>query len=100
MQQQQICRSCGHKDDCRKVYEQLGRTGGPSVACKALLAFAGPIAVFIITLTVSERFLAKMLDCKELQTIIGFLAAMTVTFVLILIIKAIDTRAGKKQAIH
>jgi len=100
MQQQQICRSCGHKDNCRKVYEQLSRASGPSVACKALLAFAGPIAVFIITLAVSERFLAKMLGHKELQTILGFLAALTVTFVLILIIKAIDTRAMKKQDIH
>lgn len=100
MQQQQICRSCGHKDNCRKVYEQLSKTGGPSVTCKALLAFAGPIAVFIITLVVSEGILAKVVDHKELQTILGFVAALTVTFVLIFIIKAIDTRTRKKQAIH
>lgn len=44
------CNGCSQAHDCRKIYEQLGHTGGPSIAWKVFIAFALPIILFVASL--------------------------------------------------
>jgi len=50
-----FCQDCIQKHDCKRIYEQLGDSQGPSVALKAILAFLLPLMVFIVSLAVFER---------------------------------------------
>lgn len=94
MAEQKFCQDCTQNRDCRKAYNQLGSTEGPSVVVKVIVAFLLPVVVFIGSLAAFGKVLAKAVDSKELQTVLSFLIAMLVTFVCILIIKAINRRAG------
>jgi len=94
MAEQKFCQDCTQNRDCRKAYNQLGSTEGPSVVVKVIVAFLLPVVVFIGSLAAFGKVLAKAVDSKELQMVLSFLIAMLVTFVCILIIKAINRRAG------
>jgi hypothetical protein len=94
MAEQKFCHDCTQNRDCRKAYNQLGSTEGPSVAVKVIVAFLLPVVVFIGSLAAFGQVLAKAVNSKELQTVLSFLIAILVTFVCILIIKAIKRRAG------
>jgi len=96
MAEQKFCRDCTQNRDCRKAYNQLGSTEGPSVVVKVLVAFLLPVVVFIGSLAAFGKVLAKAVDSKELQTVLSFLIAMLVTFVCILIIKAINRCVVKR----
>ncbi len=89
MAQQKICQDCNQKHDCREVYRQLSNTKSPPVVLKAVVAFLLPILVFIGCLAAFEAILAR--------TALSFLLALSVTFVLILIIKAINRQLSKNK---
>jgi len=89
MAQEKFCQSCNQKHDCREVYQELSDTKGPSVALKAVVAFLLPILVFIACLAAFEAILAK--------TGLSFLLALSVSFALILIIKAINRQLSKNK---
>ena len=89
MAQQKFCEDCNQKHDCREVYQKLGNTKGPSVVLKAVVAFLLPILVFIGCLAAFEAILAR--------TALNFLLALSVTFVLILIIKAKNRQLSKNK---
>jgi len=98
--QQKFCEDCNQKHDCREVYRKMGNTKGPSVVLKAVVAFLLPILVFIGCLAAFEAILAKvrsLINTKELRTVLSFLLALSVTFVLILIIKAINRQLSKNK---
>ena len=100
MAQQKFCEDCNQKHDCREVYQKLGNTKGPSVVLKAVVAFLLPILVFIGWLAAFEAILDKvrsMINTKGLRTVLSFLLALSVTFVLILIIKAINRQLSKNK---
>jgi hypothetical protein len=79
MFQQKFCQECDQKHDCKEVYRQLGKSGGPSVVVKVVVAFLVPLVVFIAALAASEKILAGAISGKELRTALSFLLALAVT---------------------
>ena len=90
MASQKFCKDCIQKHDCRSIYEQLGNDSSPSVALKAVLAFLLPLMVFIVSLAVFERVLAGVINAERMQTVLGFVLALLVTFVCVLITRVIN----------
>jgi len=90
MASQRICQNCIQKHDCRRIYEQLGDSPGPSVALKAILAFLLPLMVFIVSLAVFERVLAGAITTEQMRTALSFVLALLVTFVCVLITRVIN----------
>ncbi len=97
MAQQQFCQGCKLQNNCQSVYRQLGHTKSPSVVAKVVLAFLLPLTVFITALAAFEKILTSIIIAEKLQTAFGFLLALAVTSLSILIIKAIGkTRKNLK----
>jgi len=90
MASQRFCQDCIQKHDCKRIYEQLGGSPGPSVTLKAILAFLLPLMVFIISLAVFERVIAGAISTEQMQTALSFVLALPVTFVCVLITRAIS----------
>jgi len=90
MASQRFCQDCIQKHDCKRIYEQLGDSPGPSVALKVILAFLLPLMVFIVSLAVFERVLAGAIDTGRMQTILSFVLALLTTFVCVLITRVIS----------
>ena len=97
MAQQRFCRQCGRRDDCQDVYQKLGGGKGPSLVSKAVVAFAVPLLFFIICLAVSERILAETISAERLRTAVALVLSLSVTFLLILVIRAISGRFAKSK---
>ncbi len=90
MAEQKFCQGCNQKHHCQEVYEKLGNIKGPPFVVGAVVAFPLPIVVFIVCLAAFDGILADVTNSKEVQTVVGFLLALLVTSVCILIIKAIN----------
>jgi hypothetical protein len=90
MAEEKFCQGCKQKNRCQEVYKYLSKMEGPPVIFQVLIAFLLPIAVFIGCLGASESILAKVTNSKELQTVFGFLVALVVTSICILITRAIS----------
>jgi len=85
MAQLKSCQECDQRHQCQEIYQQLGKAQGPSVAFKAIVAFLLPLVVFIVTLAIFEKILAKVIDIKQLRIALDFLLALSVTLAVILI---------------
>jgi hypothetical protein len=90
MDQQEICHSCNKKSGCQEVYEKIGNIQEDSIVLKVITAFLLPILVFIVSLAGFDKILAKVTTIKELQTAAGLLLALSVTFVCVLMTRAIN----------
>ena len=90
MAPKRFCQDCIQKHDCKRIYEQLGDSPGPSVALKAILAFLLPLMVFIVSLAVFERVLAGAITTERMQTALSFVLALLATFVCVLITRVIN----------
>jgi len=97
MVNENFCQSCTQKDTCRDTYEKIGDAKGPSVIWRVLIAFLLPIMVFIASLAAFEKISAQLINTKELRTIASFALALVVTFLLILITKAVNKHLGKDK---
>jgi len=97
MAQEKFCQECNQRHECRDVYQQLGKAEGPSVVFKVVAAFLLPLMVFIAALAASEKILAKTINSKEVQTALSFLLALSVTFVCIFVLKAINRQLSKDK---
>jgi hypothetical protein len=95
MEQREFCRYCDQRHTCKDAYQQLGKTQGPSIVYKVIMAFLLPIIVFIVSLAVFEKILTKVIDIKKLATAVSFLLALATTFALILTVKFINKRFNK-----
>lgn len=91
MESQRFCQNCIQKHDCQRIYEQLGESPGGSVTLKVILAFLLPLIVFIVSLAVSERLLARAVKIEKLQVVLSILLALLVTFGCILIVRKVKT---------
>jgi len=96
MDKQKTCKGCSYEHNCQNVYKRMADFQGSSIIFKVCLAFLLPVLVFIISLAVFERTLTKMINTVWLQITLGFLFALSVTFVVMLIIKAINKEVNKK----
>ena len=90
MASQRYCQDCIQKHDCKRIYEQLGDSPGPSVALNVILAFLLPLMVFIVSLAVFERVLVGEIDTERMQTAFSFVLALLATFVCVLITRVIS----------
>lgn len=97
MVQQESCQGCHQKDDCQKMYKQLGRAEGPSIALKVCFAFLLPLVVFIASLAVFETVLTGSLGDGRLRTAAAFLLALLVTFICVLIVKFTNRHFGQDR---
>ncbi len=97
MSEQESCRYCHERHECREVYRQLGKAEGPSVVLKVVAAFLLPLVVFIVSLAVFEGILAKVVNPGALRTGISALIAVSVTFVCILAIKVVRGHGRKHK---
>ena len=93
---QKFCKHCSQSHDCQKVYQQLGKAKGPSVASKAAVAFLLPIMAFIAALAAFEKILAGLVNSKQARTAISFLLAGSAVLVWVLIVKVINSHADKE----
>jgi hypothetical protein len=91
------CQECDQKHKCQDIYQQLGKAQGPSVAFKAVVAFLLPLLIFIVSLAVFERILARTTDVKGLRIALDFLLALLVTLATMLIIKVINKHLDKNK---
>ena len=91
------CQECDQKHKCQEVYQQLGKTQGPPVAFKAVIAFLLPLLIFIVSLAAFEGILARTTDIKDLRIALDFLLALSVTLATMLIIKAVSKRLNKNK---
>jgi Fe2+ transport system protein B len=94
MVEEKFCQGCTQKSRCQEVYEHISKIQGPSVVFRVFIAFLLPMLVFIGCLSAFERILAEVTNSKGAQTVIGFLLALTASFICILITKAISHRQG------
>lgn len=96
MAQQKSCQSCSENHSCRQVYQKLGNVKGPSIVLKALFAFILPLAVFIVALAASEKFLAQAIELDNLRVILSFLLAVLTAFFCVLVVRTIDAQRRNK----
>ena len=92
MTQQELCQQCNQRHNCGQVYERLGKTEGPSVVKKVVLAFLLPLVVFVASLAVFERVLLAVVSAGQTRSALSFALALLLTFVCILLAKVIDGR--------
>jgi len=71
------------------MYEKLGKTGGPNVAMKAVVAFLVPIGVFIGTIAASQWLLQGRFE-GEILTLVSFLLALCITLLVVFIIRTLN----------
>ena len=79
------CNGCSQAHDCQKIYEQLGHSGGPSIAWKVFIVFALPIIIFVAALAGFGRLLQGRLGAS-FQTPVTFVLALSATVGLMLLI--------------
>ena len=88
------CQGSSQGDRCHEVYRRLSEGRGPSIVLKVLLAFVVPVVVFVGAVAVFERLLGEGTGGK-LEMAVSFAAAVSVSFAVILIIKAVNKRFSK-----
>jgi len=97
MAEEKFCQGCHQKHRCQEVYEHLSKMECPSVVPKVVVAFLLPILVFIGSLAAFEEILAKVIQSKELQTVIGLLLALVVSIAFVFITKVINREFVKNE---
>jgi hypothetical protein len=101
MADEKKCTDCTKAHDCKSSYEAIGKATGPSVVCRAIVAFLFPIMVFIAALTAFTQWLPSSIDREETRTGLGAALAMAVTFIYVLTLRSVSRYIAKrkKQAI-
>ena len=97
MTQQELCQQCNQRQDCGQVYEQLGRIEGPSIVKEVVLAFLLPMVVFVASLAVFERMFSQVVSAGQARSALSFTSAVSLTFVCILLTKAIHSQFGQDK---
>ena len=86
-----VCENCGYRHGrgncCINIYQQLGKTKGPSVVGMVLLAFRLPILLFIGNLILAEYVLFSFIADEGIRLFFSFLEALAVTAVFVQLIK-------------
>lgn len=92
MGRQELCQQCSQRQDCGKVYEQLGKSERTSVVNEVVLAFLLPLGVFIISLAVLERVFSGITRTGQLQSVLSFGSALLLTLICIGLTKVVKGR--------
>jgi hypothetical protein len=97
MDKQKTCKGCTYEHSCQDVYKKLTDFHGAPVVLRVCHAFLLPVLVFIISLVFLERILTRTINSVWLQIMLGFLLALSMTFVVMLITRVIGKRLYKKD---
>jgi hypothetical protein len=100
MSQEEFCQGCNQKNQCQGIYRKLANTKDPSVVFKVIVAFLLPILLFIVLLIISEKIFSDILNLNKLYILLSFLVAISVTFVFMLLIKALNKQSNKDSQIR
>jgi hypothetical protein len=92
MTEKDFCSDCGQNNDCKTMYQQLGKAKGPGVAGRVFWAFLFPIGVFIGSLCIFELLLAGKIANKTALTALSFILSLGVSFACVLLVSAISKR--------
>lgn len=95
MAQSKSCEGCSHAHDCKKVYEQFGCAGGPSIAWAVVVAFLVPILVFIGALAGFGRLLEGAVNTRYQMPLAAALALAATTGVMLVL--RVATRRHQKK---
>ncbi len=95
MAQLKFCQHCKQEHNCQKVCEQLGRTEGPPVVIKVILAFLLPLVVFIASLAAFQEILTRTIDAQNLLTALSLVLASLATSACILIVGVMNGRLSQ-----
>jgi hypothetical protein len=99
MEQPEACKGCSEAHTCARVYEQIGKTDGPSVTRKALIAFLLPIALFAGVLAACSTLLSSIV-APRYETPLAFLAALAVTAATMLVVSTVVRRTDRASNIR
>lgn len=97
MVQHDLCQKCNQKQDCGKVYEQLGKIEGPSIVRKVVLAFLLPLIVFTFSLAIFEKMFSTLTITGQLQSGLSFAAALLLTVISIVLTKLIGGKLSREK---
>lgn len=97
MSEKEFCQGCAQKNSCMSIYQQMGNSQGPSVALKVVGAFLLPLVCFIISLATFEKILAPVIASELLRTSINLVLGVSITFVLVLIVRRLIGESGKNK---
>ena len=95
MVQEKSCEGCSQAHDCKKIYEQLGHAGGPSVARKVSIAFGLPIVLFVAGLGMFGHLLRTRL-AEPYQSSVAFVLALAITVSLMLLVSVATKRLHRE----
>ena len=91
MMSMKLCNQCGYRHNrgrcCIDIYQQLGKTKGPSVVGKVLLAFIVPLLVFIASLISAAYILSIFIAEEGTNSFLAFLIALAVTVIIVQVIR-------------
>ena len=90
------CEGCSQAHNCRKVYQDIGKTEGPSVALKAVIAFVLPVVLFVAALGAFGRLLQHVV-ASPYQPLCASVLALVATVVLMLIVSLCAKRLDRKR---
>ncbi|UCG56907.1 MAG: hypothetical protein JSU70_18840 [Phycisphaerales bacterium] len=97
MVDQEVCHGCEQSNQCRQIYEKLGKSEGPSVTRTVCIALLLPLVVFVGCLAACDRVLTGVIKTEELQTAVSLAVALAVACGLTFSAKAIDRQLGKRR---
>lgn len=90
------CEGCRQAHNCAGVYQQLGHTGGPSVAWKVIMAFALPIVAFVAALATFDHLLTSAVAERH-RTLPAFALALASTVGVMLAVRFLVKRCHRKR---
>ena len=95
---EQFCRGCSERPDCKKVYQQLGNATGQSVTLTVIAAFLAPVAVFVASLALMQRILAGIVVIgPAARTAFCFAVAAATTLVAVFSIRVLNTHVFRAK---
>ncbi len=88
---------CGSCFGCVEIYKLLGRSKGPPVALKVIIAFLAPLVIFIAAAVIAEKIFGGRISSGPLKVLVIFLTAFLTAAVYIVIVRLIVKRSVKSD---
>jgi len=99
MAEKDSCSNCSEKNDCKTMYQQLGKAKGPGVGWRVFWAFLFPIGVFIGSLCIFERLFAGKFANKTALTVVSFAVSLGISFACVVVVSAINRRLARDNTL-
>ena len=93
MDQENFCKDCLIKHDCRESYRRLGNSECPPVFYKVVMAFLLPMVIFTVSLAVFEKIFSGgsfFHSSQKLQSTVSLIIALLITTACMFIVKIVN----------